>query len=149
MSKPKIVLGTDHAGFELKEEIKKYLLSKGYEVDDKGAHSFDEEDDYPDFIFPAAKEVAKGKNSLGIIFGGSGQGQAICANRVNGIRAAVYNTNNLELITLSKLHNNANVLSIGARFISKTDAIKAVSLWLSTEFTGEERHIRRIKKLDK
>ncbi|HLG24470.1 MAG TPA: RpiB/LacA/LacB family sugar-phosphate isomerase [Candidatus Nanoarchaeia archaeon] len=149
MANPKIILATDHAGFELKEEVKKFLLLEGYKVDDKGAHSYDKEDDYPDFIFPAAKEVAKDKGSVGIIFGGSGQGEATCANRIKGVRAAVYNTDNFELIKLSRIHNNANVLSIGARFVAKSHAIEAVKLWLSTDFAGEERHLRRIKKLDK
>ncbi len=147
--KPKIFVGADHAGFKLKEEIKKYLLSKGYEVEDKGAHSFDPEDDYPDFIVPVAKAVAKTPNSKGIIFGASGQGEAIVANKIKGIRAALYYGNNIEIVKLSRTHNNANILSIGARFLSKGQAIEAVELWLSTNFSNEERHIRRVKKIDK
>ena len=146
--KPKIFLGTDHAGFELKEEVKKYLLKNGYEVIDKGAHSFDKNDDYPDFIKPIAKEVTKNKNSKGIIFGASGQGEAIAANRVKGARAALYYGGNTEIITLSRTHNDANILSLGARFVSKDEAIKLIKLWLGTDFSSEERHIRRIKKID-
>jgi ribose 5-phosphate isomerase B len=146
--KPKIFLGTDHAGFELKEEVKKYLLKNGYEVIDKGAHSFDKNDDYPDFIKPIAKEVTKNKNSKGIIFGASGQGEAIAANRVKGARAALYYGGNTEIITLSRTHNDANILSLGARFVSKNEAIKLIKLWLGTDFSSEERHIRRIKKID-
>lgn len=145
---PKIFLGTDHAGFELKEEIKKYLLKNGYEVIDKGAHSFDRNDDYPDFIKPVAKEVAKNKNSKGIILGASGQGEAIAANRIRGARAALYYGGNTKIITLSRTHNDANILSLGARFVSRDEAIKAVKLWLGTDFSNEERHARRIKKLD-
>lgn len=148
MPKPKIFLGTDHAGFELKEEIKKYLQKSGYGVEDKGAFSFDKEDDYPDFIFKAAKEVAKNPSSKGIIFGGSGQGEAIVANKIKGVRAAVFNCNNLEIVKLSKTHNDANILSIGARFVSKDVALKAVRLWLETDFSREERHKRRIRKIE-
>ena len=146
--KPRIFLGTDHAGFELKEEIKKYLLKNGYEVVDKGAHSFDRNDDYPDFIKPVAREVAKNKNSKGIILGASGQGEAIAANRIKGARAALYYGGSTEIITLSRTHNDANILSLGARFVSRDEAIKTIKLWLGTDFSNEEKHIRRIKKLD-
>ena len=147
--KPKIFLGSDHAGFELKNHIKKYLLKNGYEVEDKGAYSFDKKDDYPDFIVPVAKEVKKNLERRGIIFGASGQGEAIVANRVRGARAAVYYGNNMEIVKLSRTHNNANILSLGARFVSNEEAIKAVKLWLETDFSNEERHVRRIKKIDK
>src|SRR3989338_5854680 len=107
--KKKICLAADHAGFELKEHVKSFLSSQGYEVKDFGTHSYDKEDDYPDFMIPCAEEVSKSK-CLGIIFGGSGQGEAISANKVKGIRAAVYYGFNIELVKLSKLHNNANIL---------------------------------------
>ena len=145
---PKIFLATDHAGFELKEKIKEYLVKSGYEVHDHGAHSYDKNDDYPDFVIPAAKNVAKNPNSMGIIFGASGQGEAIAANRIKGIRAALYYGGNLEIVELSRTHNNANVLSLGARFLSNEEAVKAVRLWLDTGFSSGERHIRRIKKID-
>src|SRR3989344_1384098 len=116
MAKPKIFLGTDHAGFELKEEVKAYLRKLGYEVEDRGAFKLDAEDDYPDFISAAAIEVAKNPLNKGIIFGGSGQGEAIVANKAKGIRAAVFNSNNHEIIKLSRTNNDANILSIGARF---------------------------------
>ena len=148
--KPTIVLGADHAGFELKEHIKGFLRKKGFTVVDKGAASYDKEDDYPDFIVPAAKEVAKSPEKIkGIIFGGSGQGEAIAANRVKGVRAALYYGKNLEIVELSRTHNNANILSLGARFLTKKQAEEAVELWLSTSFADEERHVRRIKKIDK
>ena len=147
--KPKIILGADHAGFKLKEEVKKHILSKGYQVEDKGAFTFDQQDDYPDFIMLVANSVAKNPNSRGIIFGASGQGEAIVANKIKGIRAALYYGNNIEIVKLSRTHNNANILSLGARFLTKKQAIEAIKLWLSTDFSNEERHIRRVKKIDK
>jgi len=142
----KIVLATDHAGFMLKEEIKNYLKEKGMEVEDMGAHNLEPEDDYPDFIIPAAKKVAKDQ-SRGIIFGASGQGEAITANKIKDIRAAVYYGKNIEIVKLSRTHNDANILSLGAKFLSKEEAIKAVNLWLKTDFSNKERHKRRIKKI--
>ena len=142
-----IYLGTDHAGFELKETVKKHLEDEGFEVEDKGAYWYDGEDDYPDFVFPVAKVVSRDLNSRGIIFGGSGQGEAICANRIEGIRAAVYYGGVEEIVQLSREHNNANILSLGARFLTSDIAIKVVELWLKTDFKGE-RHIRRILKID-
>ena len=146
--KPKIFLGTDHAGFELKEEIKKYLIDSGFQVEDKGAHKLDPNDDYPDFIVPVAKAVAKNPGSMGIILGASGQGEAMAANRIKGARAAVYYGSNIEIVKLSRTHNNANILSLGARFLTKEEAVKAVKFWLGSDFSSEERHIRRIKKID-
>ena len=145
--KQKVFLASDHAGFELKEHIKKYLQKNGYEVEDQGAYKFDSEDDYPKFMLKAAKKVASNKSSIGIIFGGSGQGEAIVANKVKGIRAAVYNCNNPKIIRLSRTHNDANILSIGARFVAKEHALEAVKLWLKTDFPNEPRHKRRLKQL--
>lgn len=143
-----IYLGTDHAGFELKEEIKKYLLELGFQVEDKGAYILNPDDDYPDFIIPAARSVAKDSNRhKGILFGGSAQGEAIVANKVKGIRAAVYYGGSLEIVKLSRQHNNANILSLAARFLSKEQAREAVKLWLETPFEGE-RHNRRVKKIE-
>lgn len=145
----KIYLATDHAGFELKEEIKKYLAELGMEVEDMGAHAFDPEDDYPDFIAPAAKKVAEGpKNNRGIIFGGSGQGEALVANKVKGVRAAVYYGGPLDIVKLSRQHNDANILSLGARFLKAEQAKEAVKTWLETKFEGG-RHERRVKKIEK
>lgn len=147
-----IYLATDHAGFELKEKIKKYLTEElGHQVQDFGNFVYEEQDDYPDWILPAARAVERDLindiESVAIIFGGSGQGEAMMANRVPGVRATVLYDYNEEIIKLSKEHNNANVLSFGARFISEEDAKKAVKLWLETKFSGEERHRRRIEKL--
>lgn len=143
----KIYLGTDHAGFELKEAIKSFLEEKGHDVDDKGAHWYDGEDDYPDFIRPTAEAVAADNDSRGIIFGGSGQGEAMCANRVKGVRAVVFYGGPQEIVKLSRQHNNANILSLGARFISEDEALEVVELWLGTTFEREQ-HRRRIEKLD-
>ena len=142
----KIVLATDHAGFELKEYVKNMLSVKGIEIKDFGAFTYNAQDDYPDFILPAAQYIAD-NNFIGIIFGGSGQGEAIAANRIKGIRAAVFYNGPDEIVQLSKLHNNANVLSIGARFVNQSRAEEIIDLWLSTSFE-EGRHQRRIEKLD-
>ena len=144
----KIFLGSDHAGFELKEQVKKYLQKSGMHVEDKGAHKFEPKDDYPDFILPVARKVAKNRNSRGIIFGASGQGEAIAANKIKDVRAALYYGGNMEIVKLSRTHNNANILSLGARFLTKEEAIKAIRLWLENDFGNETRHIRRIKKID-
>lgn len=143
----KVYLGTDHAGFELKERIKSMLLENKYDVEDCGALEFDKEDDYPDFISKAAEGVSKDPSSMGIVFGGSGQGEAIVANKYKNIRAVVYNNENLELINLAREHNNANVLSIGARFVSEENAKEAVKLFLDHAYPKEERHERRIQKI--
>ena len=146
MSSKKIVLATDHAGLKLKEEIKKHLMESGMEVEDMGAYSLDPKDDYPDFIIPAAKKVANDQ-SKGIIFGASGQGEAIAANKVDGIRAALYYGKDIKIVRLSRTHNNTNILSLGAKFLTKEEAIKAVNIWLETDFSSEPRHLRRIKKI--
>lgn len=147
--KPKIILASDHAGFRLKESIKALLKKAGYSVEDVGAYSYNAEDDYPDFVHNVAKKVAKEKNSKGIVFGGSGQGEAIVANKVNGIRAALYYGKNMEIVELSRTHNDANILSLGARFLTDKDAIKAIKVWLNTPFSNKERHLRRIRKISK
>jgi len=147
--KQKIYLGTDHAGFDLKEHVKKHLLKLGMEVEDLGAHKLNPKDDYPDFIIPVAKKVAQNPTSRGIVFGASGQGEAIAANKIKGIRAALYYGGDMEIVRLSRTHNNANILSLGARFLAKEEAIKAINMWLKTDFTNEPRHIRRIKKIGK
>ena len=148
MKKPKIIRASDHAGVALKSAIIFYLKKSGYDAEDMGAKSFDKDDDYPDFIMPAAKKVAREK-CLGIIFGSSGQGEAIASNKVKGIRAALYYGSNPEIIRLSRMHNDSNILSLGARFVSKKEAIEAIELWLSTSFMNEERHRRRIAKISK
>lgn len=146
MSK-KVIMASDHAGFELKKELKEFLEGLGYEVEDMGARRYDPEDDYPDFIRPAAEKVVFEKGSVGIVLGGSGQGEAIVANKVKGIRAAVFYGGPEDIIRLSREHSDANVLSIGARFIDKEKIKEQVKLWLETDFEGG-RHERRIEKID-
>ncbi|MEK7517138.1 MAG: RpiB/LacA/LacB family sugar-phosphate isomerase [Patescibacteria group bacterium] len=143
----RVYLGTDHAGFELKEKIKSYLSENAYEVEDCGAFSFDKNDDYPDFIAKAAIGVSKNPNSKGIVFGKSGAGEAIVANKIKGIRAVFgFSKENVEL---SRLHNDANVLSLGSAFVNEGLAKELVKIFLETPFSNEERHKRRIEKIRK
>ena len=143
-----IYLGADHAGFELKEAIAKYLKENGKEVEDLGAFEFDQDDDYPDFVRPVAKAVAQDpEHNCAIVLGGSGQGEAMVANRVRGVRAAVYYGGSLDIIKLSRAHNDANVLALGGRFLTKEEAFEAVRLWLGTPFEGG-RHSRRVQNID-
>jgi len=144
----KIFFGSDHAGYELKQKLIPFVKSLGYEVIDKGPDNLKSDDDYPDFLAPVAKEVMNDKESKGIILGGSGQGEAITANRFIGVRAVVYYGGPSEIIKLSREHNDANVLSLGARFINEEETKQAVKLWLETPFSNDERHQRRIKKID-
>ena len=143
----KIYLASDHAGFDLKQFLITHLRGLGHEVEDCGALENDPLDDYPDFIIPAAEKVAKNPHSMGIIMGGSGQGEAIAANRIKGVRAVVYYDGPLDIVKLSRTHNNANILSFGARFITQEKAADAVDLWLNEPFEGG-RHKIRIDKLD-
>ena len=147
-----IYIASDHAGFYLKKQLIQYLKIKGLEVEDLGPYEMDPDDDYPDFIIPCAQKVAqqiaKGEDAKGIVIGGSGQGEAIAANKVKGIWAAVINSPNPQIPKLAREHNNANVLSLGARFISADDAKKAVTLWLEAKFEGG-RHQKRINKIIK
>ena len=153
--KKKIYIGTDHAGFEMKEKLIPFIKELGYEIHDCGAYKYEKEDDYPDFISPVAKAVALNpEHNLGIILGGSGQGEAIVANRYPNVRAIVYYGepsifHNLELVKLGREHNDSNIISFGARFIKISEAKNAVKIWLSTHFSNKERHVRRIKKIEK
>lgn len=142
-----IYIGSDHAGFELKEHLKNYLSGLGLDIIDKGAYTLEPEDDYPDFVVPVAKAVAENYGNLGIILGGSGQGEAIAANKIAGVRAVVFYGGPMDIVTLSREHNDANILSIGARFLSKEDTEKAVRVWLGTPFSKDTRHVRRIDKI--
>lgn len=144
-----VYFASDHAGFELKNTLLAYVRDDlGFEVVDCGAPSYDADDDYPDFITLAAQAVSEAPDGhRAIILGGSGQGEAMCANRFKGVRAAVYYGGQPEIVTLSREHNNANVLSLGARFLKEGEAKEAVHLWLTTEFSQDERHHRRIQKL--
>lgn len=150
MNKPKVYFGSDHAGFDLKNQLLSYVQGDlGYEVEDCGAYECDPDDDYPEFIACAAKNVAADPaHAVAIILGGSGQGEAMIANRHKGVRAAVYYGGAHEMVALSREHNDANVLSLGARFLSLEEAKVAVKVWLSTPFSGDVRHVRRIRKID-
>lgn len=152
----KIHIGTDHAGFGLKEVLVPHLRNKGYEVIDHGAFKFDEADDYPDFIIPVAEAVSKDPvNSKGVVLGATGQGEAITANKFPHIRAIVYYGEaqcvvdyEADIILRSRQHNDANIISLGARYLTDDQMIRAVDQWLETPFTGIERHARRIEKIE-
>lgn len=156
----KVFFGADHGGFALKESLKPFVASLGYEVDDCGAHALDMEDDYPTFVQAAARKVASDPgNSRGIVIGGSGQGEAFAANRIRGVRAVVYygeparkqtdaKGNVLDMIESTRQHNNANVLSLAGRFLTEEEAKDAVRRWLATPYSGAERHERRHNMLD-
>ncbi len=146
----KVYIASDHAGYELKEKLKEFLRERCF-VEDIGPHSYDEKDDYPDFIIPCAEAVADDlkRGSVGIVIGYSGEGEAIAANKVKGIRCGVYYGGNKEVITLSKEDNDTNMLSLGAGFISSRKAKNVVDLWIRTRFSEEERHKRRINKIKK
>jgi ribose 5-phosphate isomerase B len=139
-----IALGTDHAGYRYKELIKRFLESHGHQVRDFGTHSEDQVD-YPLFVFPAAKAVSTGLCQRGIVLGGSGNGEAMVANKVKGIRCALCWSE--ETARLARQHNDANVLSLGARVISLEEALEIVSLWLGTPFEGG-RHLQRIHMVE-
>lgn len=158
----KIYIAADHAGFALKNALTEHIRTLGYEVEDMGALSLDKDDDYPDFMMPLAKRVADEVSARGIIVGGSGQGEAMCCNRVPGIRAAVFygpmrvtaaldiegghSEDGYDAVRLPRRHNDANVLSIGARFVSGDEADEAVRIFLETPFSGSARHARRLAK---
>lgn len=141
----KIHVGTDHAGFEFKNQLVEYLKSKGHDVVDHGAFAYDAEDDYPAFCIAAAEAVANDADSLGIVIGGSGNGEQIAANKVKGIRAAL--AWSIETARLAREHNNANVLGLGARMHDQATSFQIVDAFLQTPFSNVERHIRRIGQI--
>lgn len=154
---PNLYIAADHAGFDLKEELKPFLQELGYTVEDCGAYALDTDDDYPDVVGPCVQKVASDSGSFGIVIGASGQGEAMAANRVPGIRAAVYygaarlsqtDADGVErdMITSVRSHNDANILSLGARFISAEEAKDAVRTFLETAASTQERHVRRVHK---
>lgn len=159
----KVYLATDHTGFDIKEKAKAFLVGKGYEIEDCGALTFDSNDDYPPYIAEAAKKTVQTPGAAGIVFGGSGQGEEMTANKIKGARCAIFyspavpaqaidvtgarSNDPLEIIRLSRRHNDANVLSIGVRFLKEEDILSAITIFLETKFSGEARHIRRIDQI--
>ena len=160
----RIALATDHTGFEQLKDLQNYLEGLGYECKNFGPKSLNLTDDYPDYIFDAAQAVGRGEYDRGVILGGSGQGEAMAANRLKGVRCAVFygpavvgriidangrvSSSPYEIVKLSREHNDSNILSIAARFVSLNDMQQVVKLWLDTPFSDEPRHVRRINKLD-
>ncbi len=158
----KVYFAADHAGYALKNALMEHVRTRGYEIEDLGAFTLDPEDDYPDFMTPLAERVAADLGSVGVIVGGSGQGEAMCVNRMKGVRAAVFygpmrvtsaleiegghSEDSFDAIRLPRRHNDANVLSIGARFVSGEEADEAVRIFLDTPFSGSPRHARRLAK---
>lgn len=159
---PKVYFAADHAGFALKAALIEHVRTLGYEAEDLGPFTLDPEDDYPDYVTPLAQKVASDREARGICLAGSGQGEAMCANRVSGIRAAVfygpgrapapldidggYSEDGFDVVRLARKHNNANILSIGSRFVSGTEADMAVRIFLETPFSDAPRHARRLAK---
>jgi ribose 5-phosphate isomerase B len=160
----KIYLAADHTGFELKKALAQYVQQLGHEAIDCGSFEYDADDNFPVFILKAAEGVSQNPDTRGIIIGGSGQGEAMAANRLPGVRAAVYygsakaitavdisgrqSENPFEIIRLSRLHNDSNILSLGVRFVSEEEAKGVVKLWLDTEFSGQDRYARRIDQVE-
>jgi ribose 5-phosphate isomerase B len=146
----KIYFASDHAGFEMKGSLIEFVKELGFEVEDCGAFDLNPNDDYPEFVKKAAKAVSEAPEAArAIVLGGSGQGEDMVADKFPGVRSAEYYGGNLEIIRLSREHNDANVLSLGARFLSLDEAKEAVKLWLETPFSGEERHKRRNEEINK
>ena len=159
----KIYLASDHAGFSLKGKIREFLQKQGYAIEDFGPHEENPTDDYPDFIKKVAQTISLHPYEKGIVIGGDGEGEAIVANKFPGVRAVVFygpcmplaaidaqgtqTADPFAIIRLTRQHNNANILSMGARFLTEEDSLKAVSIWLETDFSKEERHVRRIAKI--
>jgi ribose 5-phosphate isomerase B len=160
----KIALASDHTGYEQLSDLQEFLERLGHECQNFGPKSLQTDDDYPDFIFKAAEAVANGTCQKGIVLGGDGQGEAMAANRLKGVRCGVYygpavtgkavdiggriSNSPYEIVRLTRLHNDANMLSIGARFVALNEMKDVIKLWLQTDFSGQPRHSRRIDKLD-
>ncbi len=161
----KIYLATDHTGVDLKNKVKDFLQNEGYAIEDCGAYNYDKNDDYPDWISKAAQKVSEHPEERGIIFGGSGQGEAMVANKFKNVRCALFytpalptqtvdiegqkSTDPFEILKLSRTHNKANMLSIGFRFVKDEDVFHAIKVWLKTPDPTEVRHMRRVEKISK
>ncbi len=159
----KVYLATDHAGLEIKNKVIEYLKQLGHDPEDCGAFTYDKNDDYPDLISNAARKVSENPDSFGVVFGGSGQGEAIVANKFKNVRCALFyspalpaqaidingnkSVDEFEILKLTRAHNDSNMLSIGTRFLTETEIFKAVKIFLESPFPGDERHKRRVKKI--
>jgi ribose 5-phosphate isomerase B len=141
----RIHIGSDHAGLDFKNELITHLVVNGHDVTDHGPYEFDALDDYPDFCIPCAEAVAKDETSLGIVLGGSGNGEQIAANKVKGVRAALVWS--IETAALAREHNNANVISLGQRLHDADFVKQLIDTFIATNFPGDERHVRRIDKI--
>ncbi|MBI4256513.1 RpiB/LacA/LacB family sugar-phosphate isomerase [Candidatus Uhrbacteria bacterium] len=146
MKKPIIYIGADHAGWELKETLEEYLKEKGYLVTDMGNENLVNDDDYPDFGYAVAKRVATDENAHGIVICGNAQGICIVANKVKGVRAAT--GFNADVAKSAREDDNSNILCLPGRHINKKEAVEIVDMWLTTEFSGAARHVRRLKKVE-
>jgi len=141
----RIHIGADHAGLKLKSALIEHLTAQGHEVKDHGPYEYDALDDYPDFCIPAAEAVVKDPGSLGIVLGGSGNGEQIAANKVKGVRAAL--AWSIETAKLAKQHNNANVIAVGGRMHEADFVKQLIDTFIATPYSGDERHARRIQKV--
>ncbi len=144
----KIYIGSDHAGFEMKRDLISFLYLHGMKANDCGPTEYVHDDDYPDYVSIVAKHVSEESEVCGIVIGKNGQGEAIVANRFPRVRCAVFYGGSKHMITLSREHDDANMISLGSDFLTMKEARDAVSLFLHTKFSGDERHMRRIRKID-
>jgi ribose 5-phosphate isomerase B len=148
-TKGTIAIASDHAGFETKKHLIEALKGQGYEVIDHGAYVMNAEDDYPDFVASVARDVSRNPENLrGVILGGSGTGEAIMANRFPNVRCVAYYGGNVDIVALSREHNDSNTISLGARFMIPREAEMIVTKWLNTDFSNNERHERRLKRIE-
>ena len=143
----KLYIGGDHAGFKLKEKLRPWLKLK-YDVEDVGPVKYNKQDDYPDFVIPLARKVTRNENSRGIVIAGSGQGEAIVANKVKGIKAGLYHGGSPKIVNTGRAHDNINILCFGSRFVTEREAKRAIAIFLKTPFE-KGRHARRLKKVEK
>lgn len=143
-----IYFASDHAGFELKQGLVEFIKTIGFDAVDVGPDSYDENDDYPDTISKAAELVSQNPEDRAIVIGGSGQGEAMVCNIYPNVRATVYYGGSMEIINLSRAHNNANILSIGSRFVDQNQIGEVVRQWILAQFSNDTKHLRRIKKIE-
>ena len=148
MTIKKIYLSGDHAGFKLKEKLKLWLEKQGFKIEDLGPHKYNKNDDYPDFVIPMARKVAKNPHSPGLIIAGSGQGEAIATNKVKGIKAGLYHGGSTKIIQTGRAHDDLNILCFGSKFVTEKEAKQAIRIFLKTKFEGG-RHSRRLRKIEK